>query len=74
VPPKIREKYFLDNYYIKFGHFSGQNHVKFVNFVNFSGKYHKNSGILSIFHTYFRAKMSCPLKLTELLPLDATAV
>ena len=27
----------------------GQNHVKFGNFVTFSGKYHKNSGILIIF-------------------------
>ena len=48
-PPKIREKIFFGNYYIKFGHFSGKNHVKFGNFVNFSGKYHKNSGILIIF-------------------------
>jgi len=43
------KKYFLGNYYIKFGHFSGKNHVKFGNFVNFSGKYNKNSGILIIF-------------------------
>ena len=48
-PPKIREKYFSGNYYVKFGHFSGKNHVKFGNFVNFSGKYHKNSGILIFF-------------------------
>jgi len=37
------------NYYVKFGHFSGKNRVKFENFVNFSGKYHTNSGILIIF-------------------------
>ena len=36
VPPKIREKYFAGNYYGKFGHFSGKNHVYF-------------SGILLIF-------------------------
>ena len=40
--PKIREKYFSGNYYVQLGHFSGKNHVKFGNFVNFSGKYHKN--------------------------------
>jgi len=43
VHPKILEKkYFSGNYYEKFGHFSGKNNVKFGNFVNFSGKYHKN--------------------------------
>jgi len=49
VPPKVREKYFSGNYYIKFGHFSGKNHVKIRNSVNFSGKYHENSDILIIF-------------------------
>ena len=50
-PPKkkFRKKYFLGNYYVKFGHFSGKSPVKFQNFVNFSIKYHKNSGILIIF-------------------------
>jgi len=38
-PPKIREKYLSGNYHVKFGHFSG--------------KYHKNSGILIL----FRAKI-----------------
>jgi len=33
--PKIWEKYFRGNYYVKFGHFSGKNRVKFGNFVNF---------------------------------------
>ena len=48
--PKIKEKnIFSGNHYVKFGHFSGKNHVKFVNFVNFSAKYDKNSGILIIF-------------------------
>jgi len=42
VPPKIREKMFFVNYYVKFGHFWGKNHVKFGNFDNFSGKNHKN--------------------------------
>jgi len=42
------EKYFSGNYYVKFRHFSGKNHVKFGNFVNFSGKYNKNSGIFII--------------------------
>jgi len=37
-------------------YFWGKNHVKFGHFVNFSC-------------TYFRAKMSCPPKLTELLRL-----
>jgi len=43
-PPKIREKIFFGQLlplYVKFGHFSGKNHVKFENFVNFSGKYKK---------------------------------
>jgi len=43
--PKIREKYF-----------SGNLHVKFEHFVNFS-------------HAYFRATMSCVPKITELLRL-----
>jgi len=43
---KIEEKYLSGNYYVTFGHFSGKNHVKFGNCVNFSGKYHKNYGIL----------------------------
>ena len=48
-PQKNREKYFSGNYCVKFGHFSGKNSVKFRKFVNFSGKYHKNKGILIIF-------------------------
>jgi len=39
---KTREKYFGGNYYVKFRYFGGINHVKFANFVNFSGKFHKN--------------------------------
>jgi len=49
---KFKKKYFSGNYYyyVKFGYFSGKNHdhVKYGNFVNFSGKYHKHSGILII--------------------------
>jgi len=55
MPPKIREKYISGNYYVKFGHFSGKNHVKSGNFVNCSGKYHINSGILII--VFFRARI-----------------
>jgi len=65
--PKIRGKYFSGNYYVKFWQFfSCKIHVKFGNFVNFSGKYHKNSGI---FQTYFSNKNVLLLKLTELLRL-----
>jgi len=49
APLKFGKKIFSDNYYVKFGHFSGKNHVKFGNFVNFSGKYHTSSVILIIF-------------------------
>jgi len=77
VPPKIREKNF-GQFLCKIQDFSGKNHVKLGNFVNFSGKYKKNSGIVIIFRQelgkirafcqffirIFRAKMSCPLKLT----------
>jgi len=41
VPPLNSGKNISDNFYVKFGHFSGKNHVKLGNFVNFSGKYHK---------------------------------
>ena len=36
APSKKSGKYFSGNYYIKFGHFSGKNHVKCRHFVNFS--------------------------------------
>jgi len=50
LPPqkKIGKNIFRAIIYVKFEHFSGKNHVKFGNFVNFSGKYYKNSGILII--------------------------
>ena len=47
-PPKIREK-ISGNFFVKFGHFSGKNHVKLCNFVNFSGKYHKKIGYCDTF-------------------------
>ena len=40
--PKIREKYFRAIVMKYSGIFSGKNRVKFGNFVNFSGTYHKN--------------------------------
>jgi len=82
-PLKFGKWIFSSNFYVKFGHFSGNNHVKLGNLANFSGKYDKNSniviicltrnmqnsGILLIFHTYFSGKNVAPLKLTELLCL-----
>ena len=49
APQNSGENIFSVNYYVKFGHFLSKNHVKFGNFVNFSGKYDKNAGILIIF-------------------------
>ena len=69
--PKIRKKkYFLSNYYVEFGHFSGKNHVKSWNFVNFSGKYHKSSGILII----FRARIAYNLHILLIFRPPGTAV
>jgi len=53
-----RKKYFFSGNYIlrKIRAFSGKNHVKFRDFADFSCIYHKNSGILLIFHTYFSGK------------------
>jgi len=62
VPPRLKfGKIFFGQLGLlcKIRAFFGQNHVKFGNFVNFSGKYHKNSGILiifRIFNTYFSGK------------------
>ena len=56
--PKI---FFSGNYRVKFGYFSCKCCAKFGNFVNLSC-------------TYFRAKMSCPLKLTELIPYGCNIV
>ena len=49
APLKFGKNWGGDNFYVKFGHFSGKNHVKLGNFVNFSGKYNKDWGILTIF-------------------------
>jgi len=45
-PPKIREKNFFGQLLCKIRAFWGKNHVKFGNFVKFSGKYYKNLVIL----------------------------
>ena len=42
VPPKIRAKVFFGQLLRTIREFTGKNHVKFGNFVNFSGKCHKN--------------------------------
>jgi len=62
VPPQknFRKKIFFGQLLCKIRAFLGRNHVKFGNFVNLSGKYHKNSGILIIFHTYFSGKNVVP--------------
>jgi len=62
---------------IFFGHlmcniwaFFVQNHVKFGNFVNFSGNNHvKFEHFSNFFIHIFRQKIACPVKLTELLRL-----
>ena len=73
LPKNIREKYFSGNYFVKFGHFfRAKNHVKFGNFVIFSGKYHKLGHFFIFFHfsyIFFGQKCLAPLKLTELLRL-----
>jgi len=39
VPQKIRERnIFAANYYVKFGHFSGKNRIRFRNIVTLPGK------------------------------------
>jgi len=48
-PPKIREKYFSGTYYVKFGHFCGQESCKIRTFCWF------------LIHI-FRAKILCPAK------------
>jgi len=48
APLKFGKNIFRAIINVKFGHISGKNHVKFGNFVNFSGKYH-NSGVSIIF-------------------------
>ena len=56
--PQNYGKIFLSgNYHVKFGHFSGKWRVKLRYFVNFS-------------YIYFRAKMCCPSKFTELIRLQ----
>ena len=66
APLKFGKIYFSGNYYVKFGHFTGQSHVKFGNFVNFSGKNHVKFGHFADFNTYFLGNL-VPPKVTELL-------
>jgi len=50
VPPKKNfGKIFFGQLLRRIRAFSGKDHVKFGNFVHFSVKYHKNSGIFLIF-------------------------
>ena len=42
MPPKFRKKIFFGQLLCKNRAFFPHNHVIFGNFVNFSGKYHKN--------------------------------
>jgi len=48
-PPKKMGKIFFGQFLCKIRVFSAKNREQFGNFVNFSGKYHKNSGILILF-------------------------
>jgi len=48
-PLKFGKTITSGNYHVKFLHFSGIYRAKFGNFVDFSGKNHKESGILIIF-------------------------
>ena len=58
-PLKFRKNIFSSNFYVKFGHFSGENHVKFRHFVNF--------------HTYFSGKNVLPPKVDRApTPMDDT--
>jgi len=69
VPPKFGEKYFSGNY-VKFGHFSGKNCIKFRNFVNFSGTNRVKFGhFVNFSYIFFGQKCCARLKLTELLCL-----
>ena len=81
--PKKSGKYFSGNYYVKFGHFRAKkimqnsgillifraNIIKIQTFWQFFGKNHVTFGHFVNFSDIFRAKMSWPLKLTELLRL-----
>jgi len=77
-------KKFSGNFYVKFGHFSGKNHVKLDKFVNFSANIIKKIGYFDNFsgknhvkfwhfvnfsYIFFGQKCRAPLKLTELLRL-----
>jgi len=71
-PPKFGKKCFSGKNHVKFGDFVNFLGIyrKFGNFVNFSGKYHvKFRHFVNFSCIYFPAKMSSPPKLTELLRL-----
>jgi len=72
-PPQNKKKsgkrYFWGQLLCKIRAFFRQQNITFQNFVNFSSKYHKNSGILIIFQAFFGHKCLAPVKLTELLHL-----
>jgi len=66
-PPQNSGKLFFGQLLCKIQAFGGKNRVKLGNFLNFRGKYHKKFGYFDNFSYIFLGKMSCPLKLTELL-------
>ena len=72
-PPNSGKTIFSGKNRVKFEHFvnfSGIYHVKFANFINFTGKYHvKFWHFVNFSCIHFRANMSPPPKLTELLSL-----
>jgi len=63
-PPKkkIGNKIFSRIFYVKFGHFFRQNHVKLQNFVNFLGKNHVKFGHFVNFSYIFSVKNVVPPK------------
>ena len=78
-PPKKKnwEKYFSGNYYVKFGHLSGKNRVKFGNFVNFSGKNDVKFGHFDNFSSYFSGRNvghSCKQWSQNQLPCSVTVL
>jgi len=56
--------FFSGNYHVKFGHLSGKYHVKYWNFVNFSGKYHKSATV----HEFWRHLLPSPPYPTPMPP------
>jgi len=70
APLKFGGKYFSGNYHVIFGYFSGKNHVKLGNVVNFSGNSHVQFWhFVNFSDIFFGQKCLAPLKLTKLLRL-----